>query len=404
LTSTEAARRIAAHIGDSHKAAMAKHKSKRRKRTAVPRPRQEPRTAPRPPAGLILRRIAAVLIAATLGSSLLAYFIPPPPSRRVPQASAWSQTHANRLWRTVRLWGLTRDQKRAAGSWALMGGDVFRFTQLWAGYLDERLMPQTKCWDHTREDHIRYLLPNTGRRKINPPPGPDRRPPVVVGYRLEPVHLAVSACALQAGQTGTITLDDGHRLGQSFVTDLDFDLLNEMVLFAPRDAALPVEGYTATLYSGPDKRRVLAETHAASPLRQGALGGIVLSFEPPVRLTYGRGATPYLVEVAWRRPADYTGPAPVFHFADDDPYKRGDMYVDGARRPGSDLAFSIGATHTDVTGYTLVLSLHEPRPGEKWPPYFVAVRDDVLRLAGPREPGESLADFFDRLNKVLLEL
>ena len=383
---------------------MAKHKRKRRKATAASRRRQEPRGTPRQPAVVVVRRVAAVLIAATLAGSLLAYFIPPPRGRRIPQASAWSQTHADRLWRTARLWGLSRDRKRESGPWHMMGGDVAKFTQLWAGYLDERLMPQTKCWDHTREEHIRYLLPNTGRRKINPPPGPDKRPPVVVGYGLRPAHLTSSACALQPEQTGTITLDDGRRVGQSFVTDLDYDLMNEVVLFAPLDAGLPVEGYTATLYSGPDKRRVFAETGAASPLRQGALGGVVLSFRPPVRLPYNRGGTPYLVEVTWRRPADYTGPAPAFHLADGDPYKRGEMYVDGARRRGSDLAFSVTGTHTDVAGYTLVLSLSEPRAGEKWPRFFVAVRDDVLRLMVPGEPDEPLAEFFNRLNKVLLEL
>ena len=42
-----------------------------------------------------------------------------------------------------------------------------------------------------------------------------------------------------------------------------------------------------------------------------------------------------------------------------------------------------------------------PKEGA-WPPYFFAVRDDVIETAGGIARGDTLETFFERLNKVLL--
>ena len=341
---------------------------------------------------------------ATLLGSLAAHFIAPPEVLRNPEASAWEQTHAFRLWYTAALWGESSETKRLAAPSDLMGGEVFYFTRLWAQLLNERLMPQTKCWDHTREEHIRYLLPNTGRRAIPPPEGADRRPPVGVGYDLVPMQLTQTRLWLQKKHSDTITLADGHSVGQSFVTRFDYDLINAMALFAPLEAPLPAEGYSAVLYDKPDRRRVLARTTKVYLLEQEEMKIVVLSFEPPPRLRYNRGGWRYLIEVTWKRPAGYAGPAPEFYYVARDEHPVGEMSVDGAERHGSDLAFSIVATHTDVEGYELVVVPTYTHSNEEWPPYFLAVRKDVLQLVSPGKRGETLSDFFKRLNKVLLEL
>jgi len=285
-----------------------------------------------------------------------------------------------------------------------MGGDVFRFTRFWGGILDERLMPQTKCWDHTRQEHIRYLLPNTGRRSIPPPPGLDKRPPVVVGYDLPPERLAMGPLRGQTEHSGTIALDEGRRLGQSFVTDLDYDVIDAVAFLAPLEAALPTEGYDVVLYSKLDRQRVLARTATAEFQEHEGMKVAVFFFEPRPRLRYNRGARPYLVEVTWQRPEGYDGPAPVFAYADGNTYAGGEMQVDGVEWRKRDLAFGVQGTHTDVRGYALVFAIGKPGEDGEWPRYFLAVRQDVLDMMGLPGPGESEAQFLERLNKVLLEL
>jgi len=353
---------------------------------------------------LIAKQVVAVLLVATCLGSLVAYFIPPPKKFRYPGASLWRQTHAARLWSVARLWGMPRDSKRLVAPSDHMGGEVFLFTRFWGEKLDDRLMPQTKCWDHTRHEHIRYLLPHTGRRIIPPPSGPDKRPPVVVGYLLGPEHLRQDHLWLQTEHTDTVTIEDGHSIGQTFITVFDYDCINLVALFAPLEATLPPAGYSAVVYVNPDRRRVLARTAAVQLLEQEGMRIVALFFNPPARLRYNRGAWPYLVEVSWERPEGYDGPAPVFYSSENDVFVKGEMYADGVARGTHDLAFDIQAMHTDVTGYKAVLALGKPKEGSEWPPYFFAVREDVLDMVGEPRPGEGETEFLERLNKVLLEL
>ena len=81
-----------------------------------------------------------------------------------------------------------------------------------------------------------------------------------------------------------------------------------------------------------------------------------------------------------------------------------DLYIDGERQPDRDLGFVALGTHTDVEGYTRVLPPRTSPDEPEWPSFFFAVRDDVLERVDPPKPNEKPAEFFDRLNKVLLEL
>jgi len=263
------------------------------------------------------------------------------------------------------------------------------------------------------------LLPNTGRRPIPPPKGlPDRRPPVVVGYNLTPDQLEPNRLPYlpQAEHTQTFTLDEGRSLGQSFVTLFDYDLLNAVAVVIPPDPALPadryerIDGYELVVYHDVRRRRVLARTTDARK-EKGTDGTCLISFtfEPAPRLKYNRGSVPYLLELTWRRPPGTDDPAPTFCFADANAYAGGEMYVDGERRPRCDLAFSVRGTHTDVSRYELALGLWLPGDKGPWPSYFVAVREDVFNevvLSQERAASEEEARrvFFERLNKVLIEL
>ena len=83
------------------------------------------------------------------------------------------------------------------------------------------------------------------------------------------------------------------------------------------------------------------------------------------------------------------------------------MYLDGVPRPGADLAISISATHTDLNGYSPVyLYQQDEAPAQmgKWAPYFIAVRKDVLEMAGFGLPGQTKETLMNRLNEVLLGL
>jgi hypothetical protein len=403
---------------------MAKSKGKKRaepRDDALPEPPREAGAEP-PPAGrpiLLVRRIVAVLLMATFLGSGVAYFVPPWAASREAGVPAWQQTGAVRLWRALGLWGKSRDAKRLAAPEGRLGGRVFEFTQRWSGYLDERLMPQTKFRDFTREEHIRYLLPNTNRRPIQPPPGPDRRPPVLVGYDLRPEQLTADELWAQVEHSGTIVLDEGHTIGQSFVTRFDYDLINIVALFVPPDVVMPEQGYSCVLYDSVEHRRELARADLAAltPVRferwtgpeVGPLRALQFSFSRPPRLRYNRGAWPYLIEVSWQRPAGYEGPEPTFYYVDHEALPVGQMYVDGriysagAHGGTCDLAFGVTATFTDVEGYEPVFGFGRAPLRGAWPPYFFAVRKDVLEMAGGIPPGETIEALFKRLNKVLLE-
>lgn len=245
---------------------------------------------------------------------------------------------------------------------------------------------------------------------------------MLVGYGLTPEQLKPSQLWVQVEHSGTITLDEGHTIGQSFVTRFDYDRLNVVALFTLPDAVMPEQGYNCVLYDGPERRRELARADVVTlrPVRfegwtgpeAGSLRALQFGFsEPPgaARLGYNRGARPYLVEVSWQRPEGYDGPGPTFCYVDRDAVPVGEMYVDGriysagARGGTCDLAFGVTATFTDVEGYTPVFWFGNRPPGGEWPSYFLAVRQDVLKVVGGITRDDTTETFFARLNKVLLE-
>jgi hypothetical protein len=373
-------------------AAARKPKAPQRAEAARAAPPREPvAEAPRrlgsaPAVLTVVQRAVAIALMAALGVSLAAYFIPRP---RVPgeKTPAVDRMQAPRLWQMVRFWGLSRDEKRRRAPDEWMGGEVFAFTQSWGKYLDKRLMPMTKIPDWTRDEHIAYLLPGTGRPA---PPGADKRPPVIVGYRLKPSDLKPSwftqptVAWTENEPVGRIVLDEGRRVGQSFITHLDFDCINRVLVLAPPGQDLPDRGYTGIIYSALNRRHVLARTTGLPTDPNEGGQQLIFTFDPPLRLKHHRGSTPYLFEMSWQRPAGYAGPAPAFALYGGTALVVSDLYIDGERQPDRDLGFMAQGTHTDVDGYT--------------------VRDDVLERVGPPKRGESTKQFFDRLNKVLLEL
>jgi len=382
-----------------------------RRAAPAPAPSAKRVTVSAPHWTAVAAKIIGLLVVAALLSVLVVYLLPRPklPGEEEP---AWERTHAARLVKAFDFWGLSRDQKRARSPTSQFGGRVFLFTKEWSALLDERLMPQTKFWDFTRQENIAYLLPNTGRRPIPPPrSSPDRRPPIIVGYGLAPADLKPGRplpLMPQKEHTGRAALDEGHTLGQTFVTIDDYDLLNAVGLIVGSEQATQggnpavPEGCELVLYDRPDHRRVLARV--SSPMLKDEEGTSILWFSfdvagRPPRLKYNRGSTPYLLELTWRPPPGYAGPPPAFGFAERDAYLGGEMLVDGERRPTSDLAFTVIGTHTDVEGYRRILPPKESPDEPEWPGVFLAVRGD---LPLP-EPHEMLSDYFKRLNESLLQ-
>lgn len=354
-------------------------------------------------AGPVLGPIVGLVLMAALLVVPAAYLIPEPPAVG-PTKPAWERTHAARLVRAVRLSGLSRDEKRVRSPAEYCGGAVFEFTQAWGSLLDERLLPQIKFWDGARPDHIAYLLPNTGRRPIPPPRDSlDTRPPIVVGYGLIPTDLKPAPLPLmpQFEQTGSIPLQEGQTVGQTFITMLDFDVLRAVGVLVASGEPAAFEGCELVLYAKPDKKTVLCRDAQPRLREHEAMNILWFTLDKAhggARLKYNRVSAPYLFELTWRRPPGYAGPPPAFGLSDRDDYRGGELIIDGTRRPASDLAFTVVGTYTDVKGYARVLPAMTNDDEPEWPRLFFAVR---LDLPQP-ERGEFVANYFRRLNESLL--